>query len=209
VLADQKSSPPAVSAPERFILAMTGASGMLYAQRLLTHLLETGIELHLIISRQAALVIREELGLGLEYFQRLSAICHDVQDFSSPLASGSFHTQGMVIIPCSMNSLAAVAQGLSINLIHRAASVCLKEQRKLILVPRESPLSSIHLENMLRLSRSGAVIFPAMPAFYHHPKNLEDLVEDFIRRVLEHIGQASPAVQAYACKRRLEYGQGG
>ena len=224
-------------ASRRLILAITGASGMIYAQKLLAHLLEektsgtsetyeasevseaweaseksgtsgtsgtSGIEVHLIISRQAIEVLKAELGLGPEYFQQLPVVYHDCRDFSSPLATGSFHTQGMIILPCSMNSLAAIAHGLSLNLIHRAAAVCLKERRKLILVPRESPLSSIHLKNMLTLSRDGAIILPASPAFYNHPKDLEDLVEFFVQRILDQIGQASSCFEAYARERNTE-----
>ncbi len=227
-------------ASRRIILAITGASGMIYAQRLLAHLLEpetsgtsepsepselselselsrtsgtselsgtsgtSGTEVHLIISRQATVVLKAELGLEPEYFQQLPVVYHDCQDFSSPLATGSFHTQGMIILPCSMNSLAAIAQGLSLNLIHRAAAVCLKERRKLILVPRESPLSSIHLKNMLALSHDGAIILPASPAFYNHPKDLEELVEFFVQRILDQIGQASACFEAYARERDVE-----
>lgn len=206
-------------ASRRLILAITGASGMIYAQRLLAHLLKpetsetselsetsepSGTEVHLIISRQAIEVLKAELGLGPEYFQQLPVVYHDCQDFSSPLATGSFHTQGMIILPCSMNSLAAIAQGLSLNLIHRAAAVCLKERRKLILVPRESPLSSIHLKSMLALSRDGAIILPASPAFYNHPKDMEELVESFVQRILDQIGQASACFEAYARERDVE-----
>lgn len=187
--------------PRRFILAITGASGMIYAQRLLTHLIESEMEVHLMISAQAIAVLKKELNIGLEYFQQLPVVCHDVQDFSSPLASGSFHTRGMIILPCSMNSLAAVANGLSLNLVHRAAAVCLKERRKLIMVPRESPLSSLHLKNMLTLSQEGAVILPAMPAFYNNPKDLNELVEFFVQRILDQIGQASSLFEAYARER--------
>ena len=198
--ANRQTAPPA----RRLILAITGASGMIYAQRLLAHLLEpetTGTEVHVIISRQAAVVLKSELGLEPDYFQQLPVVYHDCQDFSSPLATGSFHTQGMIVLPCSMNSLSAIAQGLSLNLIHRAASVCLKERRKLVLVPRESPLSSIHLTNMLTLSRDGAIILPASPAFYNHPKDLEELVEFFVQRILDQIGQASACFEAYARER--------
>lgn len=207
------STRPTTLAPRRLILAITGASGMIYAQRLLAHLLapevaETsrtpGTEVHVIISRQASVVLKAELGLEPEYFQQLPVVYHDCQDFSSPLATGSFHNQGMIILPCSMNSLAAIAQGLSLNLIHRAASVCLKERRKLILVPRESPLSSIHLKNMLALSQDGAIILPASPAFYNHPDDLDELVEFFVQRILDQIGQASACFEAYARERDVE-----
>jgi len=166
-------------------------------------------EVHLIISRQASVVLKAELGLDLEYFQQLPVVYHDCQDFSSPLATGSFQAQGMIILPCSMNSLSAIAKGLSLNLVHRAAAVCLKERRKLILVPRESPVSSIHLENMLTLSREGAVILPASPAFYNQPENLEELVEYFVQRILDQIGRASACFEAYARRQRQRGGKRG
>jgi len=183
--------------PRRYILAISGASGMVYALKFLNYLLKAELEVHLIISRQAKIILQEETCLENDYFQQLPVIHHDCQDFASPLASGSFHTQGMIILPCSMHTLGAVAQGLCFNLIHRAAAVCLKEQRKLILVPRETPLSSIHLKNMLTLSQTGAIILPAMPAFYHRPKNLDELVEFFVQRVLNQIGLTSPRLEMY------------
>ena len=184
--------------PRRYILAMSGASGMVYALKFLNYLLKAELEVHLIISRQAKIILQKEMDLEYDYFQQLPVIHHESQDFSSPLASGSFHTQGMIILPCSMHTLGAVAQGLCFNLIHRAAAVCLKEQRKLILVPRETPLSSIHLKNMLTLSQTGAVILPAMPAFYNRPKNLDELVKFFVQRVLNQIGLTSPQLEMYA-----------
>lgn len=219
-LASHPDQPQYPITSRRLILGITGASGMIYAQSLLAHLVKLessvisetsetsitsetlGTEVHLIISRQAAVVLKAELDLGLEYFQQLPVVYHDCQDFSSPLATGSFQAQGMIILPCSMNSLSAIAQGLSINLVHRAAAVCLKERRKLILVPRESPVSSIHLENMLALSREGAVILPASPAFYNHPETLEELVEFFVQRILDQIGRASACFEAYSRRQR-------
>lgn len=184
--------------PLRLVIGLTGASGMIYAQRLLDHLLKTNLELHLVISKQAQVVLYSELGLDLSYFRQLPVFLHDDQDFSSPLASGSFFTWGMVIIPCSMHTVGAIAHGLCLNLIHRAAAVCLKERRQLILVPRETPLSSLHLDNMLSLSRLGTWLIPAMPSFYHHPKNIEELVEFFVQRVLGHLPLPSPQRDLYS-----------
>ena len=180
---------------EGLIVALTGASGMPYARRLLQILCEKGMQVHLSISEAAVLVIKEELGLGLDINNPdLEALVggdirpiwyHKVTQLDAPIASGSFPTQGMVIIPCSMNTLGAVANGLAYNLIQRAASVTLKENRKLILVPRETPLNTINLENMLKVARAGAHLLPAMPGFYHHPKTVEDLVDFIVARVLD------------------------
>ncbi|HHT9133016.1 MAG TPA: UbiX family flavin prenyltransferase [Candidatus Tripitaka californicus] len=181
--------------PEGLIVALTGASGMPYARRLLQVLCEKGIQVHLSISEAAFLVIREELGLRLDINNPdLEALVgrdvrpiwyHKVTQLDAPIASGSFPIRGMVIIPCSMNTLGAVANGLASNLIQRAASVALKENRRLILVPRETPLNTINLENMLKVARAGAHLIPAMPGFYHHPKTVEDLVDFMVARVLD------------------------
>ncbi|HHT9155117.1 MAG TPA: UbiX family flavin prenyltransferase [Candidatus Tripitaka sp. YC43] len=186
--------------PEGIIVALTGASGMPYARRLLQILCEKGIQVHLSISEAAFLVIREELGLGLDienpdlealvgwqgHSHRVRSIWyHKVTQLDAPIASGSFPTRGMVIIPCSMNTLAAVANGLASNLIQRAASVTLKENHRLILVPRETPLNAINIENMLKVARAGAQLIPAMPGFYHHPRTVEDLVDFMVARVLD------------------------
>lgn len=180
---------------EGLIVALTGASGMPYARRLLQILCEKGIQVHLSISEAAFLVIREELGLRLDInnpdLESLvgrdvrSIWYHKVTQLDAPIASGSFPARGMVIIPCSMNTLAAVANGLASNLIQRAASVILKEDRRLILVPRETPLNTINLENMLKVARAGARLIPAMPGFYHHPRTVEDLVDFMVARVLD------------------------
>ena len=168
---------------------------MPYARRLLQILCEKGIQVHLSISEAAFLVIREELGLRLDIENPdLEALVgrdvrpiwyHKVTQLDAPIASGSFPTGGMVIIPCSMNTLAAVANGLASNLIQRAASVTLKENHRLILVPRETPLNAINIENMLKVARAGAQLIPAMPGFYHHPRTVEDLVDFMVARVLD------------------------
>ncbi|MGH7127043.1 MAG: UbiX family flavin prenyltransferase [Planctomycetaceae bacterium] len=212
------------------VVAATGASGAIYAVRLLEVLLAAGRRVHFTMSNAAVQVFRQELGLSidLDRFEpsqilpadadlgddsallslrsssrqghALSSIFSDSEisqgeliyhhhgDFSAGIASGSFPTAGMVICPCSMGTLAALAGGLSSNLIHRAADVHLKERRKLIVVPRETPLGSIPLENMKRLADAGAVVLPAMPAFYHGPTTIHDLVDFIVARICDQLG---------------------
>lgn len=178
----------------RYIVGVTGASGSVYALKLIRTLLEKGHEVHLVITDNGKKVITYETGLGEKYLlEELSAwngnlILHDNQDLFSSIASGSYITQGMVVVPCSMATLGEIAQGVSKTLLGRAADVCLKERRKLVLVPRETPLSTIHLRNMLTLSESGAIILPAMPAFYNKPATLEDMVDFIVGRVLRSLG---------------------
>jgi 4-hydroxy-3-polyprenylbenzoate decarboxylase len=184
------------------VVGITGASGALYARRLLEILLGMGRRVHLTISPAGAEVLKTELGvtidlekfelsqLGLaaERLERGTLLYHHYRDYSAPIASGSFLTAGMVICPCSMGTLAGVANGLSTNLIQRAADVHLKERRKLIVVPRETPLGSIALDNMKRLSDAGGVVLAAMPGFYHHPKSIADLVDFVVARILDQLG---------------------
>ena len=185
--------------PATVTLALTGASGMPYGVRLLECLLKAGIRVYLLYSQAAQIVAKQEMDLALpgrvrevqDFFaQKFEAADGQLRVFGreewfAPVASGSNPADAMVICPCSMGTLAAVACGLADNLIERAADVMLKEQRQLVLVPRETPFSAIHLENMLRLSRAGAVILPANPGFYHHPTRLEDLVDFVVARVLD------------------------
>ncbi|MFH0985757.1 MAG: flavin prenyltransferase UbiX [Candidatus Omnitrophota bacterium] len=171
-----------------YIVAITGASGVLYGVRLVQVLRELAIPVELVISDTARIVAREEMGLelgGQTPFSKVEKVekgsdpfihVHDFKDFTAPIASGSYPVEGMVVIPCSMGTLGAIASGLSQNLIHRAADCTIKEGRKLVLVPRETPLSAIHLENMLKLSRLGVRIVPAMPAFYSGLRRLEPQV---------------------------------
>jgi 4-hydroxy-3-polyprenylbenzoate decarboxylase len=181
------------------VVGITGASGSAYAKRLLEVLLDAQLRVHLTISQAGAHVIRAELGLhcDLQNFdprtlelqrgtERL--VYHHYSDFSASIASGSFLTSGMVICPCSMGTLAGVANGLSANLIQRAADVHLKERRKLIVVPRETPLGSIQLENMKRLADAGAVVLAAMPGFYHQPKSIADLIDFVVGRICDQLG---------------------
>jgi len=172
-----------------YIIAVTGASGVIYGLRLLEVLVEQKVPVELVISDTAKIVMKEELGTEarLPEDSRLLRI-HDFHDFTAPIASGSYPTQGMVIVPCSMGTLGAIASGLSQNLIHRAADCAIKEGRKLILVPREMPLSAIHLENMLKLARLGVKIVPPMPAFYSGQKNISDLVDFVAGKILDQMG---------------------
>jgi 4-hydroxy-3-polyprenylbenzoate decarboxylase len=185
-------------------LALTGASGMAYGLRLLECLLAAGLHVQLLYSQAAHIVAKQELDLVLPpraqdaerlFSERYGAAqgqlrAYGRDDWFSPVASGSSAPDAMVICPCSMGTLAAVAAGLADNLIERAADVVLKEGRKLVLVARETPLSAIHLENMLRLSRAGAVLLPANPGFYHRPRRVEDLVDFVVARILDQLGVA-------------------
>ncbi len=169
------------------IVAITGASGSCYGIRLLEALIAQGLEPHVVVSPAGRQVMAVELGSG-ELKDHLGPHGwreEDVRDLSSPLASGSFQTPGMVIIPCSTGTLGSVAHGISSNLIHRAAEVCLKERRRLIVVPRETPLSEITLRNMLTLAEAGAHVVPASPGFYHRPASMQDLVDFVVARVLD------------------------
>ncbi|MBP0118253.1 MAG: UbiX family flavin prenyltransferase [Candidatus Nitrotoga sp.] len=184
------------------VLALTGASGLPYAMRLLECLLQGGQRVHLVYSQAAQIVAKQELDFvfpsrpqdaEIVLLERLGKFSGELRvfgrdDWFAPMASGSNPGDAMVICPCTMGTLAAVSTGLSDDLITRAADVMLKEGRPLILVPRETPLSAIHLENMLRLSRAGATILPPNPGFYYHPKSVQDLVDFVVARILDHLG---------------------
>jgi len=194
---------------KRIILAITGASGAIYGRRTLQALCAAGAEVWLSISDNALGVIREELGVDLEPkkpdLKKFAGVrnVHYVSaaDMSAPPASGSFATAGMIIAPCSMSTLGAIASGHGTNLIHRAADVTLKEHRPLVLVARETPLSAIHLENMLRLARAGAVILPACPAFYHGPRSIEELADFVVSRALDAVGMNNSLVRRWRGKK--------
>ncbi len=171
--------------PTRLIVGITGATGTIFGVRLLQMLYGSGVETHLVMSKWAARTLVHETQYSVKDVQRMATESYPIGDQGAAISSGSFITLGMVIAPCSMGSLAAIAHGLGNNLIHRAADVMLKERRKLVLVVRESPLNEIHLENMLKLSRMGVVILPPVPAFYNHPQNLEDLINHTTMRILD------------------------
>jgi len=174
---------------KRYVVALTGASGMIYAREVLAYFgARPDLELHVIASAAARQVLALELDAALEDVLPAGARLHPETDFAAPLASGSFRAQGLVVVPCTMGTLGAIAQGQSLNLIHRAADVFLKERRPVILVVRETPLNLIHLRNMTAAAEAGAVIFPAMPSFYHRPENLTDLARNFAGRILDHLG---------------------
>jgi 4-hydroxy-3-polyprenylbenzoate decarboxylase len=183
-----------------FTIGITGASGSIYAQRLLTRLAEHAEvrAIDVVISTAGVRVVHEELGINVNGTDRRvvrdligydspKITIHPPSDIGASIASGSYRTDGMIIVPCSMGTLASIASGVMRDLVHRAADVCLKESRPLLLVPRESPFNAIHLENMLKLSRIGVRIIPAMPAFYYHPKTIDDLVDHFTSRLLDHL----------------------
>jgi 4-hydroxy-3-polyprenylbenzoate decarboxylase len=177
---------------------MTGASGAPYAVRLLRVLVAAGRTVHLTISDSGAQVLREELDLAVSLNRFDPAafgepapgrlVYHHHADFAAGIASGSFRTGGMVVCPCSMSTLAAIAHGLSTNLVTRAADVHLKERRKLVLVPREMPLNLVHIENMAAVTRAGAVVLPASPGWYARPKSLDDLVDFVVARICDQLG---------------------
>jgi len=169
----------------RLIVAVTGASGVYYAYNFLKELRKRNVEVFLVISEAGKRIIELELGIPSEDFSKLATRTFDNSDLTASIASGSFPADGMVIVPCSMTTLAAIAHGYSDNLIRRAANCTLKENRLLILVPRETPLSLANLENLLRAKLSGAVILPAMPGFYHKPKSLEDMVNFIVGKILD------------------------
>jgi len=194
-------------------LALTGASGMPYGLRLLECLLAAGCNVQLLYSQAAQVVARQEMGVELPsrpaeakatLLTRLPATVDPEklavfgrEEWFAPVASGSNPPDAMVVCPCSMGTLAAIAQGLADNLIERAADVVLKEGRKLVLVPRETPFSAIHLENMLRLARAGAVILPPSPGFYHHPQTVADIVDFVVARVLDQLAVPHALMQRW------------
>ena len=171
--------------PTRLVVGITGATGTIFGVRLLQMLHGSGVETHLVMSKWAARTLAHETPHTVKEVQALASRNYGVGDQGAAISSGSFVTLGMVVAPCSMRTLAAIAHGLGDNLIHRAADVILKERRKLVLVVRESPFNEIHLENMLKLSRMGVVILPPLPAFYNHPQNLDDMVNHITMRIID------------------------
>ncbi|MBI2960269.1 MAG: UbiX family flavin prenyltransferase [Betaproteobacteria bacterium] len=169
----------------RIIVGITGATGAIFGVRLLEALRAAEIETHLVISKWGQQTIEHETGLTLQQVKELASVCHSTGNMGATISSGSYFTDGMAIVPCSMRTLAAVAHGYGEDLVHRAADVVLKERRKLVLVPRETPLSEVHLENMLKLARQGVAIVPPMPAFYNRPQSVDDIVNHIVARVLD------------------------
>ena len=173
----------------RVILAISGATGVIYGIKLLKALQNNQLyEIHLLISPWAERIIKSETNFSLKEIKKYATYYHMINDFNAPIASGSFKTDGMVIVPCSMKTLSAIAHGYADNLITRSADVVIKEKRNLIIVPRETPLSTIHLENMLKLARLGIVILPPIPAFYYKPKSLDEIIDHLVSKILDHLG---------------------
>jgi len=189
-----------INLEKKIIVAICGASGVIYGIRLLKALLETPVNVKLIISKAGEEVLKHEMDYnkidfqsflkkeGIELHPEAKLECYQPNDLFAPPASGSFRHNGMVIAPCSMKTLGTISSGIADNLIHRAADVCLKEKRPLVLIPRETPLSLIHLKNMYQAALAGATIMPPSPSFYFQPKTINELVDTVIARVLDHIG---------------------
>jgi 4-hydroxy-3-polyprenylbenzoate decarboxylase len=175
--------------PRRLIVAITGATGAVYGVRLLQQLAATpGIETHLIISDAASLTLHQEVGMQRRDVEALAQVVHKNRDVGASIASGSFQSDGMIVAPCSMKTLAAVALGLSDNLVARAADVVLKERRRLVLMVRETPFNLAHLRNMTAVTEMGGIIFPPLPSFYHRPASIEEMVDHTIARVIDLFG---------------------
>src|SRR5215471_18625641 len=172
----------------RIVVGITGATGTVIGVRTLQVLNDAGVETHLVLSKWGARTLLQETPYTVEYVKSLATYAHSDSDQGAPISSGSFLTDGMIVAPCSVRTLAAIAQGHGDNLVHRAADVILKERRKLVLLVREAPLSDIHLENMLKLSRMGVVITPPVPAFYNNPQSLDDAVNHIVMRALDPFG---------------------
>jgi 4-hydroxy-3-polyprenylbenzoate decarboxylase len=177
----------------RVVVGITGATGAVYAQRLLLRLKACGAETHLVVSPAGVLNAHHELGLDRRALEALADHAYNPADIGAAIASGSFATDAMVIAPCSMRTLAAVAHGLSDSLLTRAADVVLKERRRLVLMVRETPFNLAHLRNMTAVTEMGGVIFPPLPAFYHRPNSIDEMVDDTVERVLALIGIAGAA----------------
>ena len=182
----------------RLIVALSGATGSIYGVRLLECLRAAGVETHLVLSRWGVRTLLHETAYSKEQVEALATKAYAPGDMGAAISSGSFRTDGMVIAPCSAKTLAAVAHGFGENLVHRAADVVLKERRRLVLVVREAPLSDIHLENMLKLSRMGAVMLPPMPAFYNRPRTVDDIVDHTVSRMLDQFGIEVPGMPRWS-----------
>ncbi|RZT05519.1 4-hydroxy-3-polyprenylbenzoate decarboxylase [Duganella sp. CF402] len=175
--------------PQRIIIAITGATGAVYGVRLLQHLQHIGgVETHLMISDAAVLTLHQETGLQRREVESYAHVVHKVRDIGASIASGSFQSDGMIIAPCSMKTLASVAHGLSDNLIARAADVVLKERRRLVLMVRETPFNLAHLRNMTAVTEMGGIIFPPLPSFYHNPQTIAEMVDHTVARVIDLFG---------------------
>ncbi|MFY9639120.1 MAG: UbiX family flavin prenyltransferase [Methanobacterium sp.] len=170
------------------VIAITGASGVVYGKRLLEVLNDLGEETALVVTDPAKIILDYELGIKDEDLKKLASEYYLPKDLTTSINSGSFKFEAMAIVPCTMKTLSAIANGYANNAVTRAADVTLKERRKLVIVPRETPLRSVHLENMLKVSNEGGIILPAMPGFYHRPKNNDELVDFIVGKILDVLG---------------------
>ena len=175
--------------PRRLIVAITGATGAVYGVRLLQQLAATpGVETHLVVTDAAALTLHQELGMQRRDVEAMAHVVHKNRDIGASIASGSFQSDGMIVAPCSMKTLASVAHGLSDNLVARAADVVLKERRRLVLMVRETPFNLAHLRNMTVVTEMGGIVFPPLPSFYHKPASIEEMVDHTVGRVIDLFG---------------------
>lgn len=182
---------------QKVVVGLTGASGAIYGVRLLQRLRNSGRETHLVASAAGILNAHHELGLDRQGLESLADVAYNPADIGAAVASGSFATDAMVIAPCSMKTLASVAHGLSDNLLSRAADVTLKERRRLVLMVRETPFNLAHLRNMTAVTEMGGIVFPPLPAFYHKPQSIDDLVNDTVERVLSLLGVSEAKPQSW------------
>ena len=173
---------------KRIIVGITGATGAIFGIRLLQAMRAAEVETHLVLSKWGLQTIEHEMGISADQLRELASVSHGTSNMAATVSSGSFFTDGMVIAPCSMRTLGAIAHGYGESLVHRSADVILKERRKLVLVTRETPLSEIHLENMLKLARMGVIMLPPMPAFYNRPATIDEMVNYTCVRLLDQLG---------------------
>ncbi len=183
----------------RIIVAMTGASGAVYGVRLLQALAAIeAVETHLVVSASGALTALAELDMKRADIEALATVAHGVKDIGASIASGSFDADSMIVAPCSMKTLAAIAHGLSDNLVARAADVMLKQRRRLVLLARETPLNLAHLRNMVVVTEMGGIVMPPVPAFYQRPETIADIVDDTVARALDLVGLQSPGLKRWS-----------
>src|SRR5262245_29666312 len=183
--------------PQRIVVGITGATGAMYGVMLLRRLRQLNVETHLVASPAGVLNVHHEMGLDRQALEALADVAYSPAEIGAAIASGSFETGGMMIAPCSMKTLAAVAHGLSDNLLTRSADVALKERRRLLLMVRETPLNLAHLRNMTAVTEMGGIIFPPLPAFYHRPGSVEDMVSDTVERAIALMGVAGAKPKAW------------
>ncbi len=187
----------AVPGARRVVVGVTGATGAVYALRLLERLRQSGCETHLVVSPAGVLNVHHELGLDRKSIEALADVAYNPADVGAAIASGSFAAEAMVVAPCSMKSLASIAHGLSDNLLSRAADVALKERRRLVLMVRETPFNLAHLRNMTAVTEMGGIVFPPLPAFYHRPETIAEMVDETVERVLALLGVAAAAPRSW------------